>query len=142
MRLGILLAFFVGAAGRAASAETLYTLTYVVMPSRMVIETLVDSANKDRKCETVNADSTTPEQVKQTGAMLLGWSLVKSAKGIGYATWVVDKSGLHTTYVANYILSDCALTETRSSQQTFDGPDRAAEANAAYNGLVVHLLGK
>jgi hypothetical protein len=125
----------------AAAASPTYSTAYVVTPSNTLVQALADPMNAKRKCQSIDAASTTPEQVKQTGAMLRGWSFIESPKTFGYATWVVEKSGLHTTYIATYILRDCSLTETRSSQRTFDGPNRGKEANAAYNALITHLLG-
>jgi hypothetical protein len=141
MRLQKLAALMGVCSCAASAAPTTYTVQYVVTSSNTVVQALADPANAKHKCQTIDAASSTPEQVKQTGAMLFGWSFIKSPKTFGYAAWVVEKSGLHTTYIANYILRDCSLTETRNSQRTFDGPNRAAEANAAYNALIMHLLG-
>lgn len=142
MRPSNLAPLIIGACACAASAASpTYSTEYVVTPSNTLVQALADPTNAKRKCQSIDAASTTPEQVKQTGAMLRGWSFIQSATTFGYATWVVEKSGLHTTYIANYIIRDCTLTETRSSQRTFDGPNRGKQANAAYNALITHLLG-
>jgi hypothetical protein len=124
-----------------ATAQT-YTTSYVVTPSNVIVQALVDSSNAKRQCQSVDAESTTPSEVKRTGANILGWSFIKSPKTFGYATWIAEKSGLHTTYLAHYILRNCTLTETRSYQKTFDGKDREARANAEYNRLILMALGK
>ena len=128
-------------ASAAAPAQT-YTVAYVVTPSNTIVQALQDTSNAKRVCQSIDAESVITEAVKRTGAHILGWSFIKSAKTFGYATWITEKSGLHTTYLANYMLQNCALTETRSSQKTFDGENREARANAEYNRLILTALGK
>ena len=128
--------------GSSVSAQQTYTVEYVVTPANVMVHVLADKDEMNRKCETINADSTTPELVQRVGGNLVGWSFVKSASTFGYVTWITEKSGVYTTFVANYILKNCALTETRREQKTFDGSDRYAKANAEYNRLILETLGR
>ena len=128
-------------AGTAVSAQQTYTVEYVVTPANVMIHVLADKDEKNRTCETINAASTIPELVQQVGGKLVGWSFLKSNSTFGYVTWITEKSGIHTTFIANYILKNCVLSETRRQQKSFDGSDRYARANAEYNKLIIESLG-
>lgn len=143
-RAGLLLALLAGGltALSGANAQRTYTVDYIVTPQRLLIHALVDNEEKKRKCDAVDAESITPELVQRTGGLLNGWSFVSSANTFGYVTWISEKSGVHTTFIANYIYTNCAISETRREQKTFDGPNRYAEANAEYNRLMLETLGR
>jgi hypothetical protein len=128
--------------GSPANAQQTYHMEYVMTPSRLLLHVLANNDEKNQQnCESLNGEIT-PEIVRRTGADLVGWSFVRSDRTFGYVTWIIEKSGLHTTFVANYFLGNCALTETRAKQKTFDGANRYAEAQAEYNRLILETLGR
>lgn len=124
----------------SASAQQTYTTEYVVTPTNAMIHVLADKDEKNRKCEAIDVDSTALEFVQRFDGKLIGWSFVKSDKTFGYVTWIAERSGVHTTYIANYILKNCALSETRREQKTFDSANRYTEANNEYNRLILKIL--
>jgi hypothetical protein len=131
----------VAVSAKGAENPKTYTVVYVVTPSNVMLHVFADGANRDKECKSINSDSITPELVSKTGAHLNGWSFVKSERTFGYVTWISEKSGVHTTFLANYILANCSLTETRLEQKSFDGQNRYADANGEYSRLILKVLG-
>lgn len=124
----------------ASPDQKTYTVAYIVTPSNVLVHALTDGANKNKKCDRINAESITPTLILKTGSHLSGWSFVSSKKTFGYVTWLSDRSGVHTTFIGNYILANCSLTETRIQQKSFDGVNRYADANAEYNRLILSIV--
>ena len=135
---GVAIAFL--AAASSASARSTYTVEYVITPANVMVHALADSEEKKRKCNAINAESTTPELVQRLGGHIVGWAFVKSASTFGYVAWITEKSGVHTTFAANYLVKNCALSETRNELKAFDGSDRYAKANVEYNRLILDAL--
>ncbi len=138
-----LLALSIATAGTAvvsASRYETYNIGYVVTDDNHMLQVLRPVGNDDSDCERIDGDAITPELLDRTGGLLNGWAFVHGDNSQGYVTWVSEKSGVHTVFLANYVLRNCALSEIRYGQRTFVGDDRYEEARRAYTDLIRETL--